>query len=142
MRSLVNKAYAQVVETGQIKLFKSYRPEYKDGEQMRDFLYVKDAVNMTLHLATGTASGLFNIGSGQAHTWVQLASAVFGALGKPVNIEFIDMPEEIRNKYQYSTRAEIGKLRATGYDAPMTSLNDAVAEYVTQYLATDKRLGD
>jgi len=142
MRSLVNKAYTQVVETGQIKLFKSYRPEYKDGEQMRDFLYVKDAVNITLHLAVHGVGGLYNVGSGEARSWVDLAQAVFAALGKPPKIEFIDMPVELREKYQYFTRADIGKVRATGYDAPMTPLHDAVADYVQNYLTTDKRLGD
>lgn len=142
MRSLVSKAYAQVVETGQIKLFKSYKPDYRDGEQMRDFLYVKDAVNMTLHLAVHGVGGLYNVGSGEAHTWIDLAEAVFAALDKPRRIEFVDMPMEIRDKYQYFTRADIGKLRATGYDAPMTPLREAVADYVQGYLVPDKRLGD
>lgn len=143
MRSLVNKAYSQIVETGIIRLFKSYKPEYKDGEQKRDFLYVKDAVAMTLHLATHRdAGGLFNIGSGEANTWIQLATAVFSALGKPPNIEFIEMPDAIRGKYQYFTQADIGKLRATGYEAPVTPLNDSVADYVKNYMATGKHLGD
>lgn len=143
MRSLVNKAYSQIVETGIIRLFKSYKPEYKDGEQKRDFLYVKDAVAMTLHLATHRdAGGLFNIGSGEANTWIQLATAVFSALGKPPNIEFIEMPDAIRGKYQYFTQADIGKLRATGYEAPVTPLNNSVADYVKNYMATGKHLGD
>ena len=99
--SLVNKAYSQVVDTGIIRLFKSYRPDYKDGEQKRDFLYVKDAIAMTLHLATHRdAGGLFNIGSGGAHTWIDLANAVFGALDREPRIEFIEMPATIRDKYQ------------------------------------------
>lgn len=143
MRSLVNKAYAQVLEHGEISLFKSYRPEYGDGEQQRDFLYVKDAVDMTLHLATDDgAAGLYNVGSGEAHSWVQLATAVFQAMGKPPQIRFIDMPESLRAKYQYYTRADIRKLRATGYQAPVTPLADAVADYVRGYLIPDRRLGD
>ena len=97
MRSLVHKSFAQVMQTGAIRLFKSYRPEYGNGEQKRDFLYVKDAVEMTLHLAANPrATGIFNIGSGHPHTWNELARAVFSALGRPPRIEYIEMPEEIR----------------------------------------------
>jgi ADP-L-glycero-D-manno-heptose 6-epimerase len=143
MRSLVNKAYDQIAETGEIRLFKSYRPEYHDGEQKRDFLYVKDAVAMTLHLAASDhTNGLFNVGSGKANTWLDLANAVFSALGKAANIRFIDMPEELRAKYQYFTQADITKLREHGYSTPITSLGDAVADYVRNYLVPEKRLGD
>jgi ADP-L-glycero-D-manno-heptose 6-epimerase len=143
MRSLVHKAYGQILETGAVKLFKSHRPEYRDGEQQRDFLYVKDAVAMTLHLAMAPATGgLFNIGSGTAHTWLALTGALFAALDRPPVIDFIDMPESIRAKYQYHTQAAIGKLRATGYDAPVTPLQDAVRDYVQGYLVGDRRLGD
>jgi ADP-L-glycero-D-manno-heptose 6-epimerase len=141
MRSLVNKAYDQVLETGKIRLFKSYKPEYKDGEQMRDFLYVKDAVDMTIHLAvTPSANGLFNIGSGQARTWVDLANAVFAALSRPAHIEFIEMPKVIRDKYQYFTQANIEKLRATGYQGPRFTLEQAVADYVQKYLVPQRHL--
>jgi ADP-L-glycero-D-manno-heptose 6-epimerase len=143
MRSLVNKAYGQIAETGEIRLFKSYRPEYADGEQKRDFLYVKDAVAMTLHLAANeTANGLFNVGSGDANTWIDLANAVFAALGKAPNIRFIDMPEDLRARYQYFTQADVGRLRATGYSAPTTPLADAVADDVTNYLVPGRHLGD
>jgi ADP-L-glycero-D-manno-heptose 6-epimerase len=143
MRSLVNKAYMQVQETGEIRLFKSYKPEYADGEQRRDFLYVKDAVDMTLHLAGHPgANGLFNIGSGESHTWVELATAVFYALGKTPRIMFIDMPEALRSKYQYFTQADIGKLRSVGYDRVVSPLYEAVRDYVVRYLVPDKRLGD
>jgi ADP-L-glycero-D-manno-heptose 6-epimerase len=143
MRSLVNKAYDQIADTGEIRLFKSYLPEYADGEQKRDFLYVKDAVAMTLHLAASDhTNGLFNVGSGDANTWLDLANAVFGALGKPANIRFIDMPEELRARYQYFTQADITKLRANGYSAPVTPLADAVADYVKNYLVPKKHLGD
>jgi ADP-L-glycero-D-manno-heptose 6-epimerase len=143
MRSLVNKAYGQIQTTGQVKLFKSHRPDYPDGEQMRDFLYVKDAVEMTLHFAEGgaDANGLFNLGSGEANTWVTLASAIFAALGKTPHIEFIEMPAILRDKYQYYTCADVGKLRASGYNRPMTPLAASVKDYVQNYLATDKRLG-
>ena len=143
MRSLVHKAYQQIRDTGRVKLFKSHRPDFKDGEQRRDFLYVKDAVAMTLHLATtdGTA-GLYNVGGGAAHTWLSLVHGIFAALDKPVEIEFIDMPEAIRDKYQYHTEASITKLRATGYAAGVTPLADAVRDYVQSYLVRDARLGD
>lgn len=143
MRSLVCKAYEQIVETGKIRLFKSHRPEYRDGEQMRDFVYVKDAVAMTLHLADSRkAGGLYNVGSGVARTWVDLGRAIFSALGREPEIEFIDMPESIRDQYQYYTCADIAKLRATGYDAGTTSLEDAVADYVQNHLVPHRHLGD
>lgn len=143
MRSLVCKAYEQIVSSGKIRLFKSYRPEYPDGGQQRDFVYVKDAVAMTLHLAENeTAGGLFNLGAGVARTWVDLAQALFSALELPPEIEFIDMPESIRHQYQYYTCADISKLRATGYLAPTTSLEDAVRDYAVNYLKSGSRLGD
>lgn len=143
MRSLVNKAYQQILTTGRVQLFKSHKPEYRDGEQMRDFLYVKDAVEMTLHFAetAPTAGGLYNLGSGEANTWVTLTRAIFAALGREPSIEFIDMPEVLRGKYQYFTRADIGKLRATGYTRPMTSLPESVRDYVQNYLVPGKKLG-
>lgn len=143
MRSLVHKAFGQVRETGRVRLFRSHRPDYADGAQMRDFLYVKDAAAMTLHLAaTPGAAGLVNLGSGGARTWLDLAGALFAAMGRAPAIDFVDMPESIRDKYQYHTEATIAKLRATGYDAPVTPLADAVHDYVTHYLAPDRRLGD
>lgn len=143
MRSLVNKAYGQIAETGEIRLFRSYRPEYADGEQKRDFLYVKDAVNMTLHLAANeSANGLFNVGSGAANTWIDLANAVFAALGKQPNIRFIDMPEDLRARYQYFTQADIGRIRGSGYAAPVTPLAEAVGDYVRNYLVPQVHLGD
>lgn len=143
MRSLVHKACGQILSTGKVQLFKSHRPEYKHGEQMRDFLYVKDAIRMTLHLAeTESAGGLFNLGSGEAHTWIELATAIFTALGKEPNIEFIDMPEHLQSKYQYYTCADIAKLRASGFKSDITSLTEAVRDYVQGYLVPDKRLGD
>jgi ADP-L-glycero-D-manno-heptose 6-epimerase len=141
MRSLVHKSFGQVRETGAIRLFKSHRADYRDGEQKRDFLYVKDAVAMTLHLAaTPKANGLFNIGSGQARTWNDLANAVFAALNRKPNIQFIEMPEVIRDKYQYFTQANLARLRDAAYIVPVTSLEDAVTDYVRNYLVPDKRL--
>lgn len=143
MRSLVCKAYDQIRETGRLKLFKSYKPEYPDGGQMRDFIYVRDAVEMTLHLAeTEEAAGLYNIGGGVARTWLDLANALFKALGQTPNIEFIDMPDSIRNQYQYYTCADISKVRGTGYQAPITSLEDSIHDYAVNYLIPGRRLGE
>jgi ADP-L-glycero-D-manno-heptose 6-epimerase len=143
MRSVVHKAYGQILQTGKVQLFKSNRPDFKDGEQMRDFLYVKDAIRMTLHLASEPlASGLYNLGSGQAHTWVQLAQAIFAALNLAPNIEFIEMPEHLKSKYQYYTCADVAKLIKSGYKQPLFSLAEAVRDYVQGYLVGDKRLGD
>ena len=143
MRSVVHKAFQQIRETGKLQLFKSYRPEFADGCQQRDFLYVKDAAAMTVHLARRPdATGLFNVGSGAPHTWLELAGAIFAAMGCEPRIEFIPMPDGLREKYQYRTRAEIGKLRSTGYGAPMTSLHDAVSDYIRGYLVPGYRLGD
>lgn len=144
MRSLVNKAYQQILSTGKVQLFKSYNPAFKDGEQMRDFLYVKDAVAMTIHFAdtSSKVGGLFNLGSGEANTWLTLAGGIFRALNRPANIEFIEMPEVLRGKYQYYTQADISKLRAAGYAAPVTPLSEAVRDYVQNYLVPGKKLGE
>lgn len=143
MRSVVRRAFEQIRDTGKVKLFKSYRPEYGDGEQMRDFLYVKDCVDMVMFLLGHDGlNGLFNVGSGRAETWNALATAVFKALGKPVNIEYIDMPETLKDKYQYYTKAEMGKLRSKGYAKEPASLEDSVADYVRNYLVPGKFLGD
>jgi ADP-L-glycero-D-manno-heptose 6-epimerase len=144
MRSLVNKAYQQILSTGRVQLFKSHKPEFKDGEQMRDFLYVKDAVEMTIHFAdqATTAGGLFNLGSGEANTWLTLTRAIFAALGRDPQIDFVDMPEVLRGKYQYFTQADVSKLRATGYARPMTSVKEAVRDYVQAFLVPGKKLGE
>ena len=143
MRSVVNKAFDQIRTTGKAQIFKSHRPDYKDGEQERDFLYVKDAVNMTIFLATQPlAGGLYNLGSGEARTWLQLVKAIFNALGLPPQIDFIDMPEQLREKYQYHTCADISKMRSLGYKDTITPLDDAVADYVKNHLGPGKLLGD
>lgn len=143
MRSLVHKSYQEVMRSGKITLFKSHRPDYQHGEQKRDFLYVKDAVEMTLHLGfeDGIPGGLYNLGSGEANSWNTLAGAIFAALGRKPAIEYVDMPEVLRDKYQYFTRADISKLRSTHYTRPLTPLADAVGDYVKNYLAGDRRLG-
>jgi ADP-L-glycero-D-manno-heptose 6-epimerase len=144
MRSLVNKAFHQITSTGRLQLFQSHRADFKDGEQMRDFLYVKDAVEMTLHFADrgAKAGGLFNLGSGEANTWLTLARAIFAALGREPAIDFIPMPEILRDKYQYYTKADIGKLRESGYDRAMTPLAAAVQDYVGHYLVPGRKLGE
>jgi ADP-L-glycero-D-manno-heptose 6-epimerase len=142
MRSVVSKAYEQIDQTGRMTLFKSHRPEYRDGEQKRDFLYVKDAVRMTLWLAENEqATGLFNLGNGTARTWLDLGNSIFSALGQEPNIEFVDMPEILRDKYQYFTEATIEKLRSCGYSDELFTLEDAVRDYVSSYLVPDRRLG-
>ena len=137
MRSVVAKSFEQIRATGKVQLFKSYRPEFPDGGQKRDFISVKDAVEVTLHFALQEADapgGLFNCGTGQAHTWVELVTPVFEAMGLPVAIEYIDMPEALRGKYQYFTESDVAKLRAAGYRKPFTPLSAAVREYVSKYL--------
>ncbi|MCC5815815.1 MAG: ADP-glyceromanno-heptose 6-epimerase [Leptospira sp.] len=131
MRSLVLKGYEQILETGELKLFKSHRPEYKDGEQKRDFLYVKDAAKISLFLLFEKHYGLYNVGRGIAETWNDLATALFKAIDKPVRITYVDMPETLREKYQYYTCADTTKLLATGYNEPFHDLNSAIKEYVS-----------
>ena len=143
MRSVVHKAFGQIRESGKVRLFKSHNPDFADGEQKRDFLYVKDAVRMTLFLAENDqANGLFNLGCGHTRTWIDLARAIFTALRREPEIEFIDMPEAIRDKYQYFTEANVSKLRGAGYSDNFFNLEEAVLDYVLNYLETDKRLGE
>lgn len=143
MRSVVHKATAQIRETGRVSLFKSEHPDYRDGEQQRDFFYVKDAVAATLHLAeTPSAGGLFNIGSGRASTWIELVTPIFGALGLPVQIDFVPLPEALRGKYQYYTCADTARLDATEWAGPRHTLDAAVRDYVAHYLVPGRRLGE
>jgi ADP-L-glycero-D-manno-heptose 6-epimerase len=141
MRSVVHKAYAQVRDEKKVRLFKSHHPDYRDGEQRRDFVYVKDAVKMTLHLARSGRSGLFNVGTGQASTWIDLVTPIFDALGIPPDIQFIDMPNVLRGKYQYHTCAKTDRLKETGWIGDTHSLQSAVSDYVSNYLVPDHRLG-
>ena len=111
--------------------------------QQRDFLYVKDAVDATIHLAFHpSASGLFNVGSGTASTWIDLVTPMFHAMGKPLDIRFTDMPEELRGKYQYHTCANVSRLRQTGWDGPRYGLAEAVSDYVKNYLIPGRHLGE
>ena len=142
MRSVVHKAFGQIMETGAVKLFKSKNPRYKDGEQLRDFIYVKDAVDMTLHflLKNKKAGGLFNVGTGKSRHWNDLVKAIFKALNKPVNIDYIELPAHLEKKYQYFTEADITKIRAAGYKKKITSLEAGVKDYVQNYLLKEKYL--
>jgi len=142
MRSLVNKAFGQINSTGKLQLFRSHNPEYADGEFGRDFVYVKDAVDMSLHFMENKTGGLFNIGSSRMNTWNALADAIFKALDMPKDVEFVDMPEHLRDRYQYRTEADLTRLREVGYNAETTSLDEAVADYVRNYLVPGKHLGD
>ncbi len=136
MRSVVCKAYKQIRETGKLKLFKSYHAPYPDGGQQRDFLYVKDAVAvMDWLLEHPQANGICNVGSGAARTWNDLAAAVFAAMDREPKVEYVDMPEALRGKYQYFTEARTERLRAAGYDREFMSLEDGVSDYVRGYLA-------
>lgn len=136
MASVIFQTVNQIRETGEMKLFKSHRPEFKDGEQSRDFVYVKDVNQMCLHLMKAIPeNGLYNIGTGQARTFYDLASATFVALGLEPKIGFKDTPADIRGTYQYFTEADMDKLRSTGYDSPYYSLEDGVKDYVQQYLS-------
>lgn len=149
MASVVFHAFNQIQATGKVKLFRSHRPDYKDGEQLRDFIYVKDVckvmfwmmkkVNGVLSMVNNNpdalpASGLYNLGTGKARTFIDLVTPIFTSLGLPVNIEFIDIPEDIRDKYQYFTQADMSKLRIAGYTEAFYSVEEGVSEYVRNYL--------
>ena len=135
MASVILHSFGQINTTGQVKLFRSHRPDYKDGQQLRDFVYVKDVANVILWLMQHKPeSGLYNVGTGKARSFYDLADNTFKALHLKTNIEFIDTPLDIRDKYQYFTEAKMDKLRKAGYDKPFTSLEDGVYDYVTNYL--------
>jgi ADP-L-glycero-D-manno-heptose 6-epimerase len=141
MRSFIVKAFEQINAAGTVRLFKSYEDNYADGEQLRDFVYIKDAVDMTLFfLDNRNLGGLYNVGTGEARTWNDLVTAVFVAMGKKPKIEYIEMPDSIRNQYQYLTQADMSKLRSVGYDKQITSLEDAIKDYVQNYLPEERYL--
>lgn len=141
MRSVIHKAYPGVRDDGRIRLFESYRDDYGHGEQQRDFIYVKDAVDMTLFfLENRGANGIFNIGTGKARTWNDVAGAMFNALDRPAHIEYIPMPEHLKEKYQYYTCADMEKLRAAGCPHACKTLEEAVEEYLGAYLSEDAHL--
>ncbi len=135
MSSVVFKAFNQINDTGAVKLFKSHRPDFKDGEQLRDFVYITDVVNVIWYLLSKPkVNGLFNVGSGNARSFKDLVTATFKAMNLETNIKYIDMPENIRDRYQYYTQAEISKLRKAGYDQKMHTLEEGITDYVQNYL--------
>ena len=142
MASVIFHSFNQINATGKVKLFRSHRPDFADGQQLRDFIYVKDIASVIIFMiassqqpaANSLKSGIYNLGTGKARSFYDLAANTFKAMGKDVNIEFIDIPEDIRDKYQYFTEANMDKLRNAGYDKEFTSLEDGVADYVKNYL--------
>ncbi len=139
MASVVFHAFNQINKTGEMKLFESHHPDYKNGEQKRDFVYVKDVTEVCWFLYKNqNHSGIFNLGSGKARTFLDLAKGVFKAMGKEENISFIPTPIDIRDKYQYFTEANMNKLKAIGYDKEFTKLEDGINDYVNNYLSLNK----
>ena len=155
MASVIFHSFNQINATGKVKLFRSHRPDFADGQQLRDFIYVKDIANVIIFMIDNKTtrqqdnkitfnfqlstfnslkSGLYNLGTGKARSFYDLAANTFKAMGKEVNIEFVDIPEDIRDKYQYFTEANMTKLREAGYDKEFTSLEDGVEDYVKNYL--------
>ncbi|MDD3001059.1 MAG: ADP-glyceromanno-heptose 6-epimerase [Candidatus Riflebacteria bacterium] len=140
MRSFILKSFEQINEKKEVCLFKSYNPDYKDGEQLRDFIYVKDVVKMIAHFMDKHTSGLFNIATGQARSWNDLVTATFNAMNIEPNIKYIEMPDSIKNQYQYYTKGDITKLLASGYNKPIMTLEESIDDYVKNYLIPGKRL--
>jgi len=141
MASVIFHAFNQIQKTGGVKLFRSHNPDFQDGEQLRDFIYVKDVAKVCLFLKEKQSnSGLYNLGTGKAQTFLALAQSTFRALDIPENISFIDTPLDIRNKYQYFTEADMTKLRNIGYNSSFTSLEDGTFDYVKNYLKSHKYL--
>lgn len=141
MASVIFHSFNQIKNAGKVKLFRSHNPKYTDGGQLRDFVYVKDVVNVIWFLYTQKPNnGIYNLGSGKARTFLDLAKATFKAMGVEPNIEFIDTPIDIRDKYQYFTEADMRKLISVGYTQPFTSLEEGVSDYVKNYLSTNSYL--
>ncbi|MCS6895897.1 MAG: ADP-glyceromanno-heptose 6-epimerase [Bacteroidia bacterium] len=141
MASVVWHGYNQIRHEGRLRLFRSHRPDYRDGEQKRDFIYVKDAVKVLAYAHQASLpSGIYNLGTGQARSFLDLAMALFSAMGYEPKIDFIETPEAIRASYQYFTQAEMSKLRAAGYTMPFYSLEEGVKEYVQEYLLPEPRV--
>ena len=137
MRSLVHKSFEQIKSTGKVKLFKSYKKDFKDGEQLRDFIYVLDVVNAMIELADpdkASHSGIYNLGTGKARSFLDLTKATFNAMGVNPNIEFIDMPDSLINQYQYFTEAHVRKLLTALPGFEFTSLENGIKDYVQNYL--------
>ena len=144
MTSVIFKAFHQIKETGKVRLFKSYKKEYSDGGQMRDFVYVKDCLNVMWWLFNNSnVNGIFNLGTGKARTWNDLIKAVFAAMKRKTNIQYIEMPESLRDQYQSFTEAQINKLKTAGCPVKFSSLEDSVRDYIVNYLLkTDPYLGE
>lgn len=141
MASVIFHAYNQIKATEKMKLFRSHNPEYKDGEQMRDFIYVKDLINVCIFFMHHRKnSGIYNLGSGKARTFKDLVTNTFLAMGKTPDISFVDTPEDIRDKYQYFTEANMAKLKSIGYQQPFHTLEEGVEDYVKNYLSTHSYL--
>ena len=139
MASVIFHSFHQIKEFGKVKLFKSHKAEYSNGEQMRDFIYVKDLCDVCVFLLENRKkSGIYNLGTGQARTWNDLVNAIFKAMNLPSEIEYIDIPEDIRGKYQYFTEANMAKLRKIGYNKEFTNVENAVNDYVNNYLNNNK----
>src|SRR5450432_254919 len=139
MASVIWHSFSQVKKDGRVKLFKSHRPDFKDGQQLRDFVYVKDVLNVCYWLMNNKpVSGIYNLGTGRARAFEDLVKAVFSGLDKPAQIDFIDMPEDIRDKYQYFTEANMHKLQGVGYSQPFYSLEEGADDYVRNYLAQNE----
>jgi len=135
MASVVFHAFNQIKEKGEVSLFKSYREDYQDGGQRRDFVYVKDVLNVLIHFMENRKnSGIYNLGSGQAHTFLELATAVFEALNQVPNIKYVEMPEDIRGNYQYFTEASMNRVKSAGYSDSFWDFDQAIKDYVTGYL--------
>ena len=145
MASVIFHAYHQILENGFVKLFKSHKPEFKDGEQLRDFIYVKDVLKICFWFQdcwqknpATFISGIYNVGTGQARSFIDLVNATYKGMSLPVNIQFIDMPKDIQNTYQYYTQAEMQKIKNAGYSSDFYSLEEGISEYVTQFLLLNK----
>ena len=135
MASVIFHAFNQIKQSGKVKLFRSHNPKYKDGGQLRDFIYVKDLCNVILFLYKNkVANGIYNLGTGTARTFLDLAKNTFKAMNVAENIEFIDTPIDIRDKYQYFTEAKMNKLQKAGYIKPFSTLEEGVSDYVKNYL--------
>ena len=139
MKSLVAQNYTEILKGNALKLFKSYNPNFEDGGQMRDFVYVKDCTNIIMWLLENKfKSDIYNVGSGLPKSWLDLASAMFSSIQKPVNVEFIEIPDHIKDQYQYFTQADISKLRSQGFAKEVWSLERGVDDYIKNYLAVDE----
>jgi ADP-L-glycero-D-manno-heptose 6-epimerase len=139
MASVIFHSFNQIKKDGVVKLFRSHRPDYKDGQQLRDFVYVKDVIKVCFWLMEHRpASGIYNLGTGKARSFEDLVKATYAGLDMPANIQYIDMPEDIRDKYQYFTEANMQKLRNAGYTDAFYSLEEGVGDYVRNYLANGK----